>query len=495
MIRITGGLREGLTVVLKINLSMDHMSRTPRTVSFVFLLVYLVIFTFSPTEAAVAERGEEQQLSLAEAVSLALKFSPLMTIGRFEVKQAQHKADEALGKIITPQVTATSYSGLVSEARGDVSNSPDESEEYDDLGPFFKLDVTVVQPLYTFGKYSAARDAGLNYQSMQESKLRAASNNLSFEVIKAYLGVTAGTQGLATGHQLTDKYQFLVDKIQTLLESDDPTVSDSELLEAQSMLFDIEQQATKTVVNLEQSTVYLCGLLNRPLDKELRVKTPNTPDFNMMEPALQKVLDYARSNSWALKSIESGVLALQQKAELETNMKYPDIFLAAGAGYGYAPNRDKQVNPFISDDYNYQKIGAVLGMKWDFNFSSHNAREQHAAVEYLKAAEQQKLATLRLDGEVRNTFSETKRYWHLLTAVEKSLNAARTWTMLESDNFDMGIGEVKRLITAYRKYFQLKADEIETRYNYLLALTTLAKSLGNTELCLQWEQNGLVQLP
>jgi outer membrane protein TolC len=458
-----------------------------------FLSLFVLLFLLN---SAVTASASEQTLNLdlSQAVTLAKKNNPLTKISRFEVEAAREKSKEIAGKFNYPQFQLKSYTGLVPGARGTVVSSPDQQGEYNNLGPFFKVDLDIIQPLYTFGKYVSAREAGRFNILVKKAAQQESENQLSFEVVKAFLGVVAGRDGSKVGVKLKEQYHNLLQKIENMLKRNAPDITDSQLLETKSMLFEIEKQSGQGPSAETQATLLLRGLLNLSGNIEINPASPQIPDFNAASTPLGQFLSYVKVHSWQIKGIDAGIKALKQKSTLEKDKKYPDVFLAAELGYGRAPNRDRQTNPFITDDYNYKNIGAVIGMKWDFNYKVHSAEEEQALLDYLKLVEKKKLLVLRLNGEIRNYYQSVQKQWHLLNVADESLRSARQWIRLESDNLDMGIGDVKRLISAYKQYFLLQSEEIQTRHSYLLALADLAKSVGNMELYLQWENDGQVRM-
>ncbi len=457
------------------------------------LPVTILFFLLSPADTASAN-GRTLNLDLDQAVTLAKKNNPLAEIGRLEIATAREKSAEIAGKFVSPQFKVESYSGLVPGARGDVTTSPDEQGEYNDLGPFFKIDLKIIQPLYTFGKYTSASEAGRFNILVKKAAQQESQNELTFQVVKAFLGAVAGLDGSKVGRKLMEQYHFLLQRIDKMLKRNAPGINDSHLLETRSMLFEIEKQSSRGRSDAIQATLLLKGLMNLSGDFEIIPAVLRIPNFETASAPLPLFLAYVQAHSWQIQGIDAGLNALKQRQKFEEKKKYPDLFVAAGAGFGTAPNRDKQTNPFVTDEFNYSNVGAVLGLKWDFNYKTYSAEEQQAFLDHLKLMEKKKLLILRLNGEIRNSYQTAQRQWHLLKAASESSKAARQWTRLESDNLSMGIGDVKRLISAYRQYFKLQADEIETRHAYLLALARLAKNAGNMELYLQWEKNGQVRM-
>ncbi|WP_228856279.1 TolC family protein [Desulfomarina profundi] len=434
-------------------------------------------------------------LDLAAAMEMARRQSPAISENRIAITEARKEIKEIFGLFHSPQFELISYGGMVSDARGDITDTPDSNEDYGHMGPFFKADITAVQPIYSFGKYDNAMGAGKNNVAMKKAVFRESVNILGFEVAKAFLGVAAGSEGERIGRELVQHYRELLDRLEKMVEEQDGDIDAGHLLEAKTMLFEVEKQASRPEVDREKAMLYLRGLLGRDQDFAVEVIPVEEPGLDLNSNFFPLFLDFSRHHSPLLQSYDFGLESLKQKAALEKKMKYPDLFVAMGAGYGIAPNRDKQTNAFINDDYNYKKLGGVLGLKWDFNYHINSSKEEKALLEYRKIAAKKKVAMLKLEGGLRKAYTEARNNKKLLLAVEKSIKSARTWLRLENENFDMGIGDVKRLVKAYQAYYKLKGSEIETRFHYLLSLAELAKGAGDMDLFLLWIQNGKVAIP
>ena len=75
-----------------------------------------------------------------------------------------------------------------------------------------------------------------------------------------------------------------------------------------------------------------------------------------------------------------------------------------------------------------------------------------------------------------------------------SLKSAKTWLQVSFDNWDMGIGEVNRLVKAYENYYKLQGESLEREYKYNLALTRFSSSVGGVSLLMEWMKNGKIVL-
>ena len=457
------------------------------------MLWYLLVSVLTASDCLAASA---LALSLRQAIDIAQKETHAKTaVSRLEVEIAQQDLEGVYGTFNAPRFKLESSTGLVSAAKGDITTTSDTNDNYGDIGPYLKMDLKVIQPIYSFGKYARAKEAGQSNLAMKEALFRASKDDLTLEVTKAFLGVIAGRNGTEVSKELREKYTQLLKQIEKNLQQPDTKLDDSDLLEARSLHFEIEKQCSSVAANTEQSLLYLKGLLNLDPDTLVTTQAIEPPHINGSSDLIPRLQHYFRRHSPLLKSLHSGIAALEQKAELEKRKRYPDLFVALGSGYGTAPNRDKQENAFITDDYNYQRIGGALGLTWDLNFQASEAKVQKAFIEYRQLATKRELTLRAQDATIAQLYGEAVRNKGLLAAAGKSLKSATTLLRLESDNRDLGLGgDTRGLISAYQQYFKLKGDVISTRYMYLVSLAELANTTGDMNLFLQWVDNGNVQL-
>src|SRR5690606_24902619 len=84
----------------------------------------------------------------------------------------------------------TQIVGLVNEARGDPTFSPNsQTDFFDGLGPFTRLDLDIRIPIYTFGKLSAALEAAENGVRSQRARGDAARADVVVETKRLYYGL------------------------------------------------------------------------------------------------------------------------------------------------------------------------------------------------------------------------------------------------------------------------------------------------------------------
>ena len=193
-----------------------------------------------------------------------------------------------------------------------------------------------------------------------------------------------------------------------------------------------------------------------------------------------------------LNALKQGIQALKHKNDLTASEKLPMVYLAGGARFGYAPNREDQKNPFVYDDFNYIGLGAFVGVKWDINLLTPTIYEKQEQAQIQIQEENLQLLKSKVRIEVSDAYNKIIENTSLLEAIKQSINDSETWLALSLDNWEMGFGDAEKLIKAYNTYYQLKAQELELKLKFHQSLASFAVKISSFEKYLEWINEGKV---
>jgi len=440
------------------------------------------------------EMPEKEVFTLKTAIMTACEQNPLGQAARFDVQMASSTVKKAIIKKYLPNMDFKFQTGFVPEARGDIFFSPDKQTDLDRLGPFFKLDLELIQPLFTFGKVTSAVNAAREGLNAQESQRDLILDELSLRVSQAYWGFASAQKVERLAADSQESYQQLLDEVQKRVSDPDSEVDDADLLEAKSLYFEVERIKQESIERMAIAKKTFTILLYLEPGAEVSILAEPSPEFGLEENVLNELITLAESARPDLHGLDAVANALQSRLEIAKSERLPNIFLVAGFNYAHAGNRQDQTNPFAVDNFNYRSIGAGIGLKWNPNFFQHNVEIQSAQAEYNAAQEKMKALKNAVGLEVTQAFFETKRNYNLLKAARESLDSTRTWLRVSYDNWEMGIGESWRLIRAYEAYYRMRTLEIEREYAFNTSLAKLGYVLGDTDLYLSWIQKGKVAM-
>jgi outer membrane protein TolC len=434
------------------------------------------------------------RLGLRETVERGIAESHLVKAGAIEVERAGQGVRKARALRILPEVTVNAGTGLVPEARGNVVSSPDDSNDLDDLGPYYRLELKLVQPLWTFGKLDSAENLALKGLAAQEARSALTGQNVAFNAAKAYWALAAAVRGDLVAGDMRKDFDELAREVEKRLSDESSGVDDADLLEVRSKNYGIDRLYLDAFELRRHSADALRELLALPAESELEAVNEPPPLVEIDESGVAAVVARAVDAHPEVRALAAAANTLGAKVELQRADRNPVIFLAGGAGIAHAGNRDEQDNPWVKEDFNYQRVGAEVGMRWDANLYRKNIDVSEALDEQRAVLEQLEGLRSKVEIDVRKALRDSVRTRRLLDSARASLKASKSRLRLVLDNWETGLGEVSTVLDAYEDYYRLRTEEPVREYELNLALARLGFVLGDVNLYLEWVHRGKVVL-
>ena len=433
----------------------------------------------------------QHDLNLRDALERALRENPVLEIQERRVEQAQLASRRVWAETRLPDLNLGVWAGIVPGARGDIFSSPDQADDLDDWGPFYQMDLTLTQPLYTFGKISSAGTAARFGSEVTMSNRDEAHDQVVLEVVRAYWAAVTSDRSLDLSAELRDEYEELDTRVRAALEDPDSTVDDTHVLEVESFRHEVETAYQDGLTRVALSRKALILLLGLGVNDDVHTSVVGSPEFSLSLTDLDRLVDRALLTNPRMRALRAGVGALAARVDLARSSSLPDLFLSGGVRYGVAGNRTDQTNPFAIDNFNYRTIGAFVGMRWDLNFAGNALETAERRAERDAATAGIQVLARQLTLEVHEGFANAEKGFLLLQSATASRDAARSWLRLSVDNWDLGLGEFDRLLDAYRTFYRLQGTTVQQEFDYNMALARLALLLGNVDRYLDWVDAGV----
>jgi len=431
---------------------------------------------------ATAATGDPPRFDLAECVRRALEQGPNRAAVAADLRLAQARLDEARAARFG-ESEYTQIVGLVNKARGDaVEATGSNLDFFEGLGPFTQLDLAIRLPLYTFGKLSAALEAAEKGLVSERASGEVARAETILDTTRLYFGLLLSRQLAAVLGDMLDNMDEAIEKTQKRLDEKSHSVTELDLLRLKIG----RSKFAKGVSEVGASTALTKSALARSIGWD------GPEDFDIadtrlrplpFEPGdLQRYLDEGPRLRPEWKRLESGIAAQSAKVELQEAQYYPSFFLATGVRYGVAGNRTDQTNPFVNDDFNFIEPVGVLGMHWDLNFLSTQARveQERATLEKLEAQRRDAERGLRL--EIERAYLDLQHAHNTIEAAQEGRKAGRGLLILSVSNFDLGFGDAEELFEAFGSYTETSTDYFRAVHDFNIAVAALSRALGRDVL-------------
>ncbi len=467
--------------------TQNCLERFPMRKKICFIILFVLVGSIHQ-----AQEKPGNSYTLDSAIAMAIQRNPSFKAAQLDVSSANMDIIKGRIKKYVPGLTANMDFGLVPGARGDIFNSPDKQTDLDDLGLFYKFDLALTLPLFTFGRISSTLDAAKHNLGIEESRRDFAQAELSYRVVQAYWGLSSALKTESLAKSSMESFEELLSEIQKRLENEDSEIDDSDYLEAKSYWIDIESIKQESIRQKSLAQYTFNALLDRNPNDQIVIANETAPQLKLEENVQEKLIQMAYRYRPEIQGLNSGLNAILAKKRITQSKRLPAFFIAAGLSYAHAGNRQDQTNPFAVDNFNYRYFGAQFGFKWSPDILFHNAEIKKNQYQYQAVQEKMRALKAKIGLETNQAYLEVKRNHALLLAAKESLGAAKTWLRISLDNWNMGLGEAYRLLRAYQAYYRLRGTEIEREYEYNVSLAKMAYTLGDIDLYLEWMRYGEV---
>ncbi|MBP8645351.1 MAG: TolC family protein [Syntrophobacteraceae bacterium] len=433
--------------------------------------------------------SERPVLTLDQVIRMALDYSPQIQEAEQDVKAAETDLAQAKAGQWA-QMDVTAYGGPVQDAdtplvvvspakgpdgllRGDIKNRDETS-----IGIFGRLELSIVQPLYTFGKISQRQKAASHGLEAQRAAREKKRGEVILTAKEYYFGYIVAKQGIDAADDADAFLQDARRRITRLLEVNSTHVEESDLYRLDAFEAEIQRFKIKAETGAKMAYLALKKHIGYPPTKDfqldMKVLPKDTRALGTQEECVQK----AMSQRPEFEQIRRGIEARQALVEAAKADLYPSVFAAAVGSFAGAPGRERLANSYIEDDFNHAYMGAILGANWHFDLGIGQARVRKARAELQKMLHTKEYAEQNIPLEVAKYYQDSIEAQASFQAYEKAAVASRKWVVSAFSNFDMGVGPARDIFDAIDRYGKNQGEYLLSLYNYHVSLARLSYAVG-----------------
>ncbi len=427
------------------------------------------------------EKPEVLVLNLEGCLQRALASSPEIEAAEFEKEVAQSKYSQASNSYFLPDVNLRVLGGPVPNVpngSGPEGNFPSVDTSFTDLGPFLKVRVEAIQPLFAFGKLSNLKKAAAHGVEARQAGESAARNLLAREVKVLYAGLTYLYSLQDFVRELLDRAGKAREQAQEKIKQHSAQVTEIDLMRLDVFDAEIRRRSVEVDNGIDQALKAMAVLTgvgsSQPIDivdKEMKFREVH------FQP-VEEYLHMAEATRPELKQLSEAVAVRKALYESQRADYYPFFFLGGFYEYAKAPGREDVDNPFLVDEFNNNTGGGAIGLQQKLSFHMTHSRVEEEKAEYLKALAQQKAVWRGVELDIRNAYSKLITGRDSVEITRSGLKAGRSWVTATTLNFGIGLVPVKDLLEAFVAYTKVKASFLETVNDYDVALADLSRAVG-----------------
>jgi outer membrane protein TolC len=442
--------------------------------------------------AALAAAQPESERSSAsrvatvdDLVALALGDSGLVTEARGKVDEWRGRLAE-VQSLYYPKLSVSTYvAPTYRVTRESVTADPFRGayEDWSEWGPYFHLEAVLAQPLYTFGRLEAGKDAAENRLAVEEARARQTRNTLALEVKKLYylhLFTRSIQPALSSARKVLDG---AIAEAQKLYEQGSGRVTNVNLQQLQYGSAEVDKYTVMARMGEALSLAALKHTVGLPQSADLALADEGLPDPPQAElPPLAELLRIASEERPEWAQVRRGKQAAISLEAAERLANAPILFAAGQLTADYTAMRPDLKNPYYFDEFNRIWGGVAVGLQFDLDPWKARARGDGARGLGTQVEGLEKFASTGIPLEVRKAYDDAVQARALVETGERASTAGRKWMVFAASAYLTGTGEAKDVLEGLAAYLQGRRGYLEQLQALHTARAYLVYATGRTGL-------------
>lgn len=342
-------------------------------------------------------------------------------------------------------------------------------------GVFGRLELSLTQPLYTFGKLDAASDASRHAVGAARSLEDATAGEAAVDAAVAYFGLKLARESRAMLDEGRERVVDALDKVNAKLAAGSPEVTLQDRFRIETLAAEVE---LRLVDARRAEATALAGLRVLIGDGDADI------DDSVLEPIAFAVgsedayASRARAAQPEVRAVAAGTGAAAELARLESSRYFPDIVLVAGVNLARSTSVDEPPSAFANDPYNTVSAAAAVAVRWTLDPFAHRGRVKKAEARSRRARWLLRAVGDRADFQAREAFAALRASGERLEISRRGERSARAWLASETQAEAIGTGKSKDLADAYLAFFAARGRILEEIHDWNLAVFRLRRVIG-----------------
>jgi ABC-type transporter MlaC component/outer membrane protein TolC len=420
------------------------------------------------------------------AIRIAAQQNPQVAAARAneDVVRAQGRQADALR---WPEVNLTAATGPSLRATL-VPGTADQSVEQQyknlhlsDLSIGIFGDLTVIQPIWTFGKIAKRQEAAAHGVRARQAQTRMTSADVAFEVAQLYEGYLYARDAESYLVETLHWLERTRESAQERMEANAKNVSERDILRLQAGEALNQIGIDEARAGMAQAQAGLCAYLGFPQSERITFAETEQDAVGRTPDNLAVLVAMAAQHRPELAALREGRLTYDALARAEQAGYLPDIFALGLVSVAYTPGRDWLETRFVVDPLNHFVPALLVGARWQFQgyMSGARAAEQRAQADSLRFTAE--WADQGIPAEIRRAYEEIKRTDLDIVNGEEGVSKSRKWLVMAGADYGIGFLDVREVSDAVLSYIALRTALMRARYDHNVAMAAMNKATGTLD--------------
>ncbi len=438
---------------------------------------------------AASYTGQAQELTLKQALEIALRQNQSLRSAELKVKAAEGQMEAARGALV-PQVTASGtamrlnslidmkagetfflpvLSGSTFMPTGEVVPMSGFEITADKIGNTYAGKISAQWPIYTGGKiWQGYQISRLSWESSRK-ELDTTRAGLILSVKRAYYGLLLAEHALAVVKEARDNIDRHVGRVQALYHRG--LVSRLDLLRAEVQQSNIEPQIVRMQNAVELARYQLNLVLGRDLGEA--VSAVDSLVYRSVALDSAALIEQALRNRPEMVQVEIAQSIARRASRISYSGLQPSIVLLAD--YSYSKGQG-----FSGDEWQKNWDVGVAASWTLFDGGSTLGRIKEAGSNARRAALARGQLADYIRLEVTANYLSVRAAERAIASQEKTVEQAAEALKMAQMRYETGQATNLDVLDAQLALTQAKTNRIQAVHDYLVSLAALEKSVGQT---------------
>lgn len=429
---------------------------------------------------AVEARDLHSPLDVEDCVRLARHISPRMAEAEGRVHEFEARLEE-VESVWYPKLMGTAFLAPAFTLRGSGFDRDPviRYKSIRDWGPYTNLELTLAQPLYSFGRAQAGREAARERAMVERARAEEAGQALALEVRRLYYMRLFAASMVPTLQQANAMVTEALSRAERMFESGGGEVTQVDLAKLAFGKAEVARHLVQAQTGERIAMAALKHTMGLPQSAQLQLKDDRLPKPNSEPlPALPALLQQAAAHRPQWAQLDHGRKAALKWEEAERLAVWPTVVLAGVFAASWTPTHDRDTNNWHYDVYNRLVGGAAIALKMDLDPALSRAKAKVARATGEQVEAMRRFAETGIPLQVRKAYETLEGLQGALEATKASLTATQKWLNFASSAYLSGTGEARDMLEGMGGYLQARRNYLEAVQQQHTAFAELTYAIG-----------------
>lgn len=347
-----------------------------------------------------------------------------------------------------------------------------------DWGPYFRLELLLVQPIFTFGRLSAGEDAARARLQVEQARVEQARNAVALETRKFYYLHLYTKSVLPLLENARKTLDGVLEQARAMHAEASGKVSTADLMKLEVASIEVDKFLVEANTGAGLSLAALRHTMGLLPDAPLTLADTRLPKEPPALPALPELVALAESQRPEIAQITHGLKAAKSLEKAEKLANAPIIAVAGQFQASWTPTREDIDNPYLVDNYNDLFGGVALAIQFGLDPAAAHAKAKAARAMGEQVEGLSHFARTGIPVEVRKAYDDETQARQMLALSKKAEVAARKWMLFAGAAYSSGVGETKDFIEGFAAHMQMRKARLDQLLKVHTARAELLNAVG-----------------